>query len=50
LFLTIMSGLVAKTSLSVCIPWFHKIVIFMFSYWFRYVGVPVSIPNFLHIE
>jgi hypothetical protein len=27
LFLTIMSGLFAKTSLSVCIPWFYKTVI-----------------------
>jgi hypothetical protein len=27
LFLIIMSGLFAKTSLPVCIPWFHKTVI-----------------------
>jgi hypothetical protein len=27
LFLIIMSGLFAKTSLSVCIPWLHKTVI-----------------------
>jgi hypothetical protein len=26
LFLIIMSGLFAKTSLSICIPWFHKAV------------------------
>jgi hypothetical protein len=27
LFLIIMSGLFARTSLSVCIPWFHSTVI-----------------------
>jgi hypothetical protein len=34
LFLTIMSSLFVKTSLSVCIPWFHKSYIFMFSYYY----------------
>jgi hypothetical protein len=29
LFLTIMSGLFAKTSLSVWIPWFHEMVIIL---------------------
>jgi hypothetical protein len=41
MFLIIMSGLFARTSLSVCTPWFHSSYIFMLEYWLRYVGVPL---------
>jgi hypothetical protein len=40
LFLTIMSGLFARNSLSICTSWFHNTYIFMFSYRLRYVEVP----------
>jgi hypothetical protein len=53
LLLTIMSGLFAKTSLSVCIPWFHKTVISSCSVtglgMWEYQFSAVSVPNFLHI-
>jgi hypothetical protein len=54
MFLIIMSGLFARTSLSVCIPWFHSTVIS--SCWhtgwgmWEYQFSVVSIPSVLHIE
>jgi hypothetical protein len=36
LFLIIMSGLFARTSLSVCILWFHSTVYYYYYYWFLY--------------
>jgi hypothetical protein len=54
LFLIIMSGLFARTSLSVCTPWFHSTVIS--SSWHTDSGMWVyqfsvaSVPNDLHIE
>jgi hypothetical protein len=48
-FLAIMSGLFAKTSLSVCIPWFHKTVtsscsvtgLGMWEFQFSAVSIPI---------
>jgi hypothetical protein len=50
LVLIIMSGLFARTSLSVCTPWFHSNVIS--SCWHTGLGMfsVVSMPNVLHIE
>jgi hypothetical protein len=54
LFLIIMPGLFARTSLSVCTPWFHSTVISScwhtgLGMWEYYFSV-VSMPNVLHIE
>jgi hypothetical protein len=54
LFLIIMLGLFARTSLSVCIPWFHST--FISSCWHTGLGMweyqfsVVSMHNVLHIE
>jgi hypothetical protein len=54
LFLIIMLGLFARTSLSVFTPWFHSTVIS--SSWHTGLGMweyqfsVVSVPNVLHIE
>jgi hypothetical protein len=53
-FLIIMSSLFARTSLSVCTPWFHSTVIA--SCWHTGLGTwecqfsVFSMPNILHIE
>jgi hypothetical protein len=54
LFLTIMSGLFARSSLSVCTPWSHNTLIPSCSVtglgmWDHQFSV-VAVPNFLHIE
>jgi hypothetical protein len=54
LFLTIMSGLFARSSLSVCTPWSNNTLIPSCSVaglgmWDHQFYV-VSVPNFLHIE
>jgi hypothetical protein len=54
MFLIIMSGLFARTSLSVWTPWFHSTVVS--SCWNTNLGTweyqfsVVSMPNVLHIE
>jgi hypothetical protein len=54
LFLTIVSGLFTRTSLSVFTPWFYNIVISSCSFadlgtW-EYQFSVISVPDFLHIE